>query len=214
MAPYEALYGRKCRSPVCWQDICKTQITGPEMIQETTDKIVKIRENLTTARSRQKSYADKRRKPLEFAVDDRVLLKVSPWKGVVRFGKKGKLAPRYVGPFTIIERVGKVAYRLELPTELENVHPVFHVSNLRRCLADENLHIPLDEVQIDPTMQFVEKPVEVLDREIKKLKNSSIPIVKVRWDSKQGPEFTWEREDRMKSKYPHLFIDRPSTSQP
>ena len=140
MAPFEALYGRKCRSPVCWQDIGETQITGPELIQETTDKIVKIRENLTTARSRQKSYADKRRKPLEFAVDDRVLLKVSPWKGVVRFGKKGKLAPRYVGPFRIIERVGKVAYRLELPTELENVHPVFHVSNLRKCLADENLH--------------------------------------------------------------------------
>jgi hypothetical protein len=205
MAPFEALYGRKCRSPICWNEIGEAQITGPELIQETTDKIMKIRDHLTVARSRQKSYADKRRKPLEFDVGDMVLLKVSPWKGVVRFGKKGKLAPRFVGPFKILERVGKVAYRLELPPELENVHPTFHVSNLRKCLADENLHVPLDEVQVDETMHFVEKPVEIMDREVKQLKRSRIPIVKVRWESKRGPEFTWEREDQMKTKYPHLF---------
>ena len=139
MAPFESLYGRKCRSPLSWHEVGEKQFTGPEIIQETTDKILQIRDNLIKARSRQKSYADRRLKPLEFAVGDRVLLKVSPWKGVVRFGKKGKLAPRCVGPFVILERIGKVAYKLDLPLELNNVHPVFHVSNLRKCLADEGL---------------------------------------------------------------------------
>ncbi|KAD4585647.1 hypothetical protein E3N88_23248 [Mikania micrantha] len=183
----------------------EAQITGPELVQETTNKIMRICENLTTARSRQKSYADKQRKPLEFQVNDMVLLKVSPWKGVVRFGKKGKLAPRYVGPFKVLERIGKVAYRLELPHELSNVHPTFHVSNLKKCLADKNLHIPLDEVRIDESMHFIEKPVKIVDREVKKLKNKRIPIVLVKCDSKRGPELTWEREDQMKIKYPQLF---------
>ncbi|KAL8260977.1 hypothetical protein R6Q59_025026 [Mikania micrantha] len=205
MAPFEALYGRKCQSPICWIEVGESQITGPEIIQETTDKIRQIRDNLLAARSRQKSYADKRRKPLEFEVDDMVLLKVSPWKGVVRFGKKGKLAPRYVGPFKILEQVGKVAYKLDLPPELSNVHPMFHVSNLKKFLADQDLQVPLDDIRVDDTMHFVEKPVEIMDREVKKLKRSRIPIVKVRWESKHGPEFTWEREDQMKLKYPHVF---------
>ncbi|XP_022032239.1 uncharacterized protein LOC110933318 [Helianthus annuus] len=173
MAPFEVLYGRKCRSPICWNEIGEAQITGPKLIQETTDKILKIRDNLLVARSRQKSYA--------------VLLKVSPWKGVVRFVKKGKLAPRYVGPFKITEKIGKVAYKLDLPPELSNIHPTFHVSNLKKCLADENLHVPLEDIRIDETMHFVEKPVEIMDREVKKLKRSRIPIVKVRWESKRGP---------------------------
>ncbi|KAI3802063.1 hypothetical protein L1987_30187 [Smallanthus sonchifolius] len=207
MAPFEALYGRKCRSPICWNEIGEAQITGPELIQETSDKIIQIRDNIRVARSRQKIYADKRRKPLEFQVGDLVLLKVSPWKGVIHFGKKDKLAPRYVGPFKILERIGKVAYKLELPPSLGNVHPTFHVSNLKKCLTDENLHIPIDDVRINETMHFVEKPEEIMDREIKQLKRSRIPIVKVRWESKRGPEFTWEREDQMKLKYPHLFAD-------
>uniref|UniRef100_A0A251SFU3 RNA-directed DNA polymerase n=1 Tax=Helianthus annuus TaxID=4232 RepID=A0A251SFU3_HELAN len=205
MAPFEALYGRKCRSPVCWDETGEAQLTGPEIILEATDKIKKIRDNLVTARSRQKSYADLGRKPVEFQVGDRVLLKVSPWKGVVRFGRKGKLAPRYVGPFKIVERVGKVAYRLELPPELGNIHPTFHVSNLRKCLADADLHVPLDEIQIDETMHFIEKPVEIVDRSYKQLKGKRIHLVKVRWESKRGPEFTWEHKDQMKEKYPHLF---------
>ncbi|KAD7116958.1 hypothetical protein E3N88_04226 [Mikania micrantha] len=205
MAPFEALYGRKCRSSICWTEVGESQITGPEIIQETTDKIRQIRDNLLAARSRQKIYADKRRKPLEFEVGDMVLLKVSPWKGVVRFGKKGKLAPRYVGPFKILERIGKVAYKLELPPEFSNVHPTFHVSNLRKCLADQDLQVPLDDIRVDDTMHFIEKPIEIMDREVKKLKRSRMPIVKVRWDSKRGPEFTWEWEDQMKLKYPHLF---------
>ncbi|KAD4385652.1 hypothetical protein E3N88_25821 [Mikania micrantha] len=204
-APFEALYGRKCRSPICWTEVGDNRITGPELIQETTDKIAQIQQRLQATRSRQKSYADKRRKPLEFDVGDRVMLKVSPWKGVVRFGAKGKLAPRYVGPFEITQRIGLVAYRVRLPDELSGVHDVFHVSNLKRCLTDESLIIPLEEIQVDEQLHFIEEPVEIMEREVKKLKRSHIPIVKVRWNSKRGPELTWEREDNMKAKYSHLF---------
>ena len=205
-APFEALYGRKCRSPVLWAEVGDTRLIGPEIVQETTDKVVMVKERLKAARNRQKSYADNRRKPLEFQVGDKVLLKVSPWKGVMHFRKKGKLAPRYVGPFLILERVGPIAYRLELPDELSGVHDTFHVSNLKKCLADASLQVPLDEIKVDKTLRFVEEPLEIMDREVKSLKRSKIPIVKVRWNSKRGPEFTWEREDHMKAKYPHLLI--------
>ncbi|GJR33534.1 putative reverse transcriptase domain-containing protein [Tanacetum coccineum] len=206
-APFEALYGRKCRSPVIWTEVGESQLIGPEIVQETTEKIFQIKERLKTARSRQKSYADKRRKPLEFEVGDRVLLKVSPWKGVVRFGKKGKLAPRYVGPFEIIERVGPVAYRLKLPQELSCVHDTFHVSNLKKCLAEPDVQVPLDEIEVDENLRFVEEPLEIVERDVKKLKRRRIPLVKVRWNSRQGAEYTWEREDQFRMKYPHLFSE-------
>ncbi|GKD30885.1 hypothetical protein Tco_1241663 [Tanacetum coccineum] len=178
---------------------------GPELVQETTEKISQIKDRLKVARDCQKSYVDKRRKPLEFSVGDHVLLKVSPWKGVVRFRKKGKLAPRFVGPFEIIEKVGPVAYRLRLPGELNGVHDKFHVLNFKKCLADPTLQVPLDEIQVDAKLNFVEEPVKILEREFKKLKWSRIAIVKVRWNSKRGPEFTWKRKDQMRFKYPHLF---------
>ncbi|KAJ0946800.1 putative nucleotidyltransferase, Ribonuclease H [Helianthus annuus] len=204
-APFEALYGRRCRSPLCWAEVGDSQVTGPELVVDTTEKIAQIRQRMAAARDRQKSYADKRRKPLEFQVGDRVLLKVSPWKGVVRFGKRGKLNPRYVGPFEITEKIGKVAYRLNLPEELSAVHNVFHVSNLKKCLSDETLIIPFKELTIDEQLHFTEEPIEITDREIKTLKRSQIPLVRVRWNSRRGPEFTWEREDQMKCKYPQLF---------
>ncbi|GJZ12388.1 putative reverse transcriptase domain-containing protein [Tanacetum coccineum] len=212
-APFEALYGRKCRSPVCWTEVGEAQILGPELIQETTEKIIQIKQRMQAARDRQKSYADLKRKPMEFQVGDKVMLKVSPWKGVVRFGKRGKLNPRYVGPFKVIERVGEVAYKLELPEELSRVHNTFHVSNLKKCHADEPLAVPLDGLNLDDKLHFVEEPVEIVDREVKRLKRSRIPLVKVRWNSKRGPEFTWEREDQFKKKYPHLFTKTtPSSS--
>ncbi|GJZ70509.1 putative reverse transcriptase domain-containing protein [Tanacetum coccineum] len=176
-----------------------------ELVQATTDKVAVIRDRLKAARDRQKSYADNRRKHLEFQVGDHVMLKVSPWKGVVRFRKKGKLASRFVGPFEILERIGSVAYMLKLPEELSSVHDTFHVSNLKKCLADADLHVPLKEIKVDKTLRFVEEPLEIMDREVKTLKRSKIPIVKVRWNSKRGPEITWEREDHMKAKYPQLF---------
>ncbi|GJY28172.1 putative reverse transcriptase domain-containing protein [Tanacetum coccineum] len=213
VAPFEALYGRKCRSPVCWAEVGDAQLTGPAIIHETTEKIIQIKSRIQAARDRQKSYANIRRKPMVFHVGDKVMLKVSPWKGVVRFGKRGKLNPRYVGPFKVIERVGTVAYKLELPQQLSRVHNTFHVSNLKKCLSDESLVIPLEELRVDDKLHFVEEPVEVMDREIKQLKRSRIPIIKVRWNSKRGPEFTWEREDQFKQKYPHLFTKTaPSSS--
>ncbi|GJY30143.1 hypothetical protein Tco_0413638 [Tanacetum coccineum] len=157
---------------------------------------------------RESSLSRLERKPLEFEVGDRVLLKVTPWKGIVRFGKKGKLAPRYVGPFEILERIGLVAYRLRLPEELNSVHDTFHVSNLKKYLADANLHVPLDEIKFDKTLRFVEEPIEIMDREIKKLKRKNISLVNVRWNSKRGPEFTWKHEDQMRIKYLQLFVYR------
>nr|GFA87979.1 putative reverse transcriptase domain-containing protein [Tanacetum cinerariifolium] len=148
-APFEALYGRKCRSPVCWIEVGEAQILGPELIQETTEKIVQIKQRMQAARDRQKSYADLKSKPMEFQVRDKVMLKVSPWKGVVRFGKRGKLNPRYVGPFKVLERVGDVAYKLDLPEELSIVHNTFHMSNLKKCRADEPLAVPLDGLHFD-----------------------------------------------------------------
>ncbi|GJW59805.1 hypothetical protein Tco_0109140, partial [Tanacetum coccineum] len=170
--PFEALYGRK--SPVCWAEVGEVQLTGPEIVQETTEKIVQIKQRMQAARDRQK---------MEFQVRDKVMLKVSPWKGVVRFGKWGKLNPRYIRPFKVLEKVGSVAYKLELHEELSRVHNTFH------------------------------EPVEIMDCEVKRLKRSRIPLVKVRWNSRRGPKFTWEREDQFRKKYPHLFTKTvPSSS--
>nr|GFC32503.1 putative reverse transcriptase domain, ribonuclease H-like domain, aspartic peptidase domain protein [Tanacetum cinerariifolium] len=166
-APFDALYGRKCRSPVCWSEVGDSQLMG-------------IKNCLLTARSYQKSYADVRRRPLEFNVGDKVMLNVSPWKGVIRFEKCRNLSPRFIGPFKILERIGPVAYKLELPRELQGIHNTFHVSNLKKCLSDESLIIPLDEVQMDDKLHFIKKPAEIMDREVKRLKQSRIPIVKVR----------------------------------
>ncbi|GJS36555.1 hypothetical protein Tco_0534937 [Tanacetum coccineum] len=160
-----------------------------------------------------KSYTDRRRKPLEFQAGYKVMLKVSPWKGVIRFGKRGKLNPRYIGPFKILAKVGVVSYRLELPEQLNRVNSTFYVSNLKKCFSVEPLAILLDEIQIDDKLNFIEEPVEIMDREVKRLKQSRIPIVKVRWNSRRGPEFTWEREDQMKKKYPRLFANPAPASK-
>ncbi|GKB13506.1 putative reverse transcriptase domain-containing protein [Tanacetum coccineum] len=184
-----------------------------EIVRETTEKIIQIKHRLQASRDRQRSYTDNRRKPNEFQVGDKVMLKVSPWKGVIRFGKRGKLNPRYIGPFKILAKVGTVAYRLELPEQLSRVHGTFHVSNLKKCLSDEPLAIPLDEIHVDDKLNFIEEPIEIMDREVKRLKQSRIPIVKVRWNSRRGPEYTWEREDQMQKKYPHLFANPESASQ-
>nr|GFA79469.1 putative reverse transcriptase domain, ribonuclease H-like domain, aspartic peptidase domain protein [Tanacetum cinerariifolium] len=160
VAPFEALYGRKCRSPVCWTEVGEAQILSPELIQETTEKIVQIMQRMQAARDRQKSYANLKRKPMEFQVGD-------------------KLSPRYVGTFKVLERVGDVAYKLNLLEELSRVHNTFYVSNLKKCHVDEPLAVPLDGLHFDDKLHFVEKPVEIMDREVKRLKQSRIPLVKV-----------------------------------
>nr|GEZ50267.1 putative reverse transcriptase domain-containing protein [Tanacetum cinerariifolium] len=172
-ASFKALYGRKCRSPILWVKIEESRLIGPELVQEPTDKVVLIKKKLKAARDHQKTYADNRRKPLEFKVGDQVLLKVSPWKGVIHFGKKGMLA--------------------------SSVHDTFHVSNLKKCFADANLHVPLDEIKVDKTLHFVKERVEIMDRKVKSLKRNKITIVKVHWNSKRGPKFMWEREDHLKA---------------
>ncbi|GJW08324.1 putative reverse transcriptase domain-containing protein [Tanacetum coccineum] len=213
VAPYKALYGRKCRSPVCWREVGDSQLTGPKLIREMTKKMVQIKNSLLTARSRQKSYVDRRTKQLEFKVGDKVLLKVSPWKGVVHFGKRGILSPCYIGPFRILSRVGLVPYMLELPEELKGIHSTFHVSKLKKCLVEGDVVILMDEIQLDDKLHMIEEPVEVVDKEVKRLKQSWIPIIKVRRNSQRGPEFTWEGEDHIKKKYPHLFISKDEASK-
>nr|GEU38231.1 putative reverse transcriptase domain-containing protein [Tanacetum cinerariifolium] len=168
-APFKALYSQKCRSPVCWAEVGDTQITGPEIIHETTEKIVKIRQHLQAMRDRQRSYANVRQKSLEFQTRDHVMLKISPRKGIIRFEKRGKLNPRYIGPFKILNRIGLVAYKLELLEELSDVQNTFHVSNIKKCLSDESLIIPMQELKLNDKLNFVEEPIEIMDREIKQL---------------------------------------------
>nr|GEW80673.1 putative reverse transcriptase domain-containing protein [Tanacetum cinerariifolium] len=169
-APFKALYGQKCRSPVFLAEVGDVQLTGPKIIHETTEKIMQIRRRLEAARDRQRSYANIRRNPLEFQIGDRVMLKVSPRKGVIHFRKRGKLNPRYIGPFKILERIGPVASKLELPEELSNVHNTFHVSNLNKCLSNESLIILIKELQVDDKLNFLEEPVEIMNREVKQLR--------------------------------------------
>ncbi|KAL5550792.1 hypothetical protein UlMin_000968 [Ulmus minor] len=205
MAPYEALYGRKCRSPVHWYETGETRLSTSDFIEETTEAIKKIKQRMETAQSRQKSYADKRRRPLEFQVGDSVFLKVAPMKGVMRFGKKGKLSPRFIGPFEILERVGKVAYKLALPPELSSVHNVFHVSMLKKYVSDPSHVLEHEPIQVNEDLTYEEKPVQILDRKDKTLRNKVIPLVKVLWRNHKIEEATWEREDDMRINYPELF---------
>ncbi|KAA3473747.1 Retrotransposable element Tf2 protein type 1 [Gossypium australe] len=205
MAPYEALYGRKCRSPTCWTELGERQLLGPELVAETEDKVKLIQARLKEASDRQKSYADLKRRDIEFAVGGRVFLKVSPWKKVLRFGKKGKLSPRFIGPYKVLRRVGPVAYQLELPAELSQIHDVFHVSMLRRYRSDPSHVVAVEEIEVNPDLTMEEEPVQILDRDVKVLRRKSVPLVKVLWQNHGVEEATWEPEDMMRQQYPQLF---------
>jgi hypothetical protein len=205
MAPYEALYGRRCRSPICWDEVGERKILGPEIVLKTCEKIELIRERLRVAQSRQKSYADTRRRDLEFEIGDMVFVRVAPMKGVMRFGKKGKLSPRYVGPFEILERVGPVAYKLALPPALSGIHNVFHISMLRRYVSDPSHILSYEPLQVQEDLSYEEMPMEILDRKDQVLRNKTIRLVKILWRNHSMGEASWEREDEMQSKYPHLL---------
>jgi hypothetical protein len=208
MAPYEALYGRKCRSPLYWDEVGEKQLLGPEIVQDTKDKIALIRKRMLTAQSRQKSYADQHRRKLEFKVGDQVFLKVSPMKGVFRFGKKGKLSPRYVGPFEVNEIVGPVAYRVALPPELAGVHDVFHVSTLRKHIPDPLQVVNFKPLRVQENLTYEEMPIQIMDRKEKQLRTKTIPLVKVLWRNHGVEEASWELEQEMRNRYPHLFEDQ------
>ncbi|KAL4032966.1 hypothetical protein IC575_006049 [Cucumis melo] len=205
MTPYEALYGRPCRTPVWWNEVGERKLVGPELVQITTNNIKLIRENLRKAQDRQKSYADKRRRNLEFQVGDQVFLKLFPWRGVIRFGRKGKLNPRYIGPYQITKRVGPAAYRLELPIELARIHDVFHVSMLRKYIPDPSHVLQEQPVELKEDLSYVEEPVQILDRKEQVLRNKTIPLIKVLWRHHGAEEATWEPEYQMKKRYPILF---------
>ena len=198
MVPYKALYGRKCRTPVCWTELSENKVIGPDLIQETEEKVKMIRERLKVATDRQKSYADLKRKDIQFEIGDKVFLKVSPWKDVMRFGKKGKLSPRFIGPYEVIEKVGPLAYRLALPLDLKKIHNVFHVSMLRRYRSDPSHVVSLETIELRPDLTYDEEPVEILAREVKELRNKKIPLVKVLWRNHKTEEATWESEEMMR----------------
>ncbi|KAL5828810.1 hypothetical protein ACOSQ3_018278 [Xanthoceras sorbifolium] len=205
MAPYEALYGRKCRTPLCWTELGEDRLVGSDLIRQTEEKVKIIKERLKVASDRQKSYADLKRRDIAYEVGDKVFLKVSPWKKVMRFGQKGKLSPRFIGPYEILERVGPVAYRLALPLELEKIHNVFHVSMLRRYRSDPSHRVQTEAIEIQPDLTYDEEPVEILDRELKELRNKTVPLVKILWRNHNVEEATWESEEIMRQQYPQLF---------
>ena len=205
MAPYETLYGRPCRSPICWTEVGESSITGLDLIRNTSNKVGMIRKRLLTVQSRQKSYADVRRRPLKFKESDHVFLKVMPKRGVIRFGKRGKLSPRYIGPFEVLERVGPVAYRLALPPSLSSVHEVFHVFMLRKHTPDPTHIVDWGELVVDADLTFEEGPVRIMDSLEQVLRGKTVRLVKVLLQHREVEEATWEHEDTVRTNYPFLF---------
>ncbi|XP_028079086.1 uncharacterized protein LOC114280873 [Camellia sinensis] len=201
MAPYEALYDRKCRSPICWTEVGNRVLLAPKLVQTATNKIKVIEKRLKTAQSRQKSYADVRRRPLEYEVGDHVFIRVNPMKGQLRCSKIGKLSPRHIGPSQILKRHGLVA----LPPGIEQMHNVFHVSMLRGYLWDLFHVIDYYQIALNESMKYKEWPKWVIDRHVKQLRNKTIPIVKVEWKEHYGKDATWENEEEMQQQHPHLF---------
>ena len=207
MALYKAMYGRPCRSPLCWTEVGESSITGPDLIRDTSKKVSMIRQRLLTAQSRKKSYVDVRRRPLEFKVSDHVFLKVMPKRGVVRFDKRGKLSPRFIGPFEILEWIGTVAYRLALPPSMSGVHEIFHASMLRKYTPDPAHVVDWGQIEIDTDGTFEEGPVCILDSRDQALRRMTVRLVRVLWRHCRVEESTWEREDTMRATYPFLFRD-------
>jgi hypothetical protein len=205
MAPYEALYGRQCRTPLFWSQTGESQVFGPEVLKYAEKHVQMVRESLKVAQNRQKSYADKRRRDLSFEVGDFVYLKVSPMRGTRRFKGKGKLDPRYVGPFKIVDRKGEVAYQLELPPQLLDVHDVFHVSQLKKCLRVPEEQLPMEELDLGGDLTYSERPVKILDTAERVTRSKIIKTCKVQWSHHTEYEATWEHEELLRVDYPELF---------
>ena len=205
MAPFEALYGRKCRTPVCWDEVGERRLIGLELVQITSEKVKIVRDNLKKARDSQKSYADNRRRDLQFEIGDRVFLQISPGKGVLRFRKRGKISPRFIGPYEIVRKVGPIAYKLKLPPELSRIHDTFHLSMLRKYILDPSHVLREQPVQLKENLTYEETPVQIVDRKEQVLRSKVIPLVKVLWKNHEREAATWEPEAQMLSQYPQLF---------
>ncbi|KAL6344251.1 hypothetical protein AAG906_037815 [Vitis piasezkii] len=203
----EGLYGRKCRSLIYWDDVGEKKLLGPELVQLTVEKVVLIKELLKAAQSRQKSYADNRRQDLEFEVGDHVFLKVSPMKYVMRFGRKEKFSSRFVGPFKILERVSTLAYKVALPPSLSKIHNVFHVSTLRKYVFNPSHIVEFEPIQISKDLTYEEVPIQIVDVMDKVLRHVVVKLVKIQWSNHSIREASWELEEQMREKHPHLFQD-------
>ena len=197
MAPYEALYGRKCRTPLYWTKLSEKKMIGPDLIQETEEKVKMIRERLKVVIDRQKSYANMKRKDIRYEVGEKVFLKVSPWKKVMRFRKNSKLSPRFIGLYEVIEKVGPIEYHLALPPELEKIHNVFHVSMLQRYRSNPSHVVSSKTIELRPDLTYDKESVKILAREVKELWKKPIPLVKVLWRNHKTKEATWESEEVM-----------------
>jgi ribonuclease HI len=211
MSPFEALYGRKCRTPLMWSEVGDRIVERSDFIEAAEDKVAEIRANLKAAQSRQKSYADKRRRELSFEVGDHVYLKVSPIRGTRRFQVRGKLAPRFIGPFPILKKVGAVAYKIQLPEEMSDVHNVFHVSQLRKCLRVPEEQVVQDTIDLQDDLRYQEVPVKILDTVTRKTRTSTVKLCRVQWSRHSEAEATWEREEALRAEFPHLFQDPPES---
>jgi hypothetical protein len=205
MSPFEALYGRKCRTPLMWSEVGEQTLLKPSLIKEAEDRVAEIREKLKEAQSRQKSYFDKRRRELSFVVGDFVYLKVSPIQGTRRFEVRGKLAPRYIGPYQVLQIIGAIAYRIWLPEEMSDIHNVFHVSQLKKCLRVPQEQISPDTIDLQDDLKYQEVPIKILDTVTKQTRTTTVRICRVQWSRHTEAEATWEREDALRKEFPHLF---------
>jgi hypothetical protein len=212
MAPFEMLYGRRCRTTLFWSETREQKVFEPDILQEAEKQVHMVRENLRVAQSRQKSYADHRRRELIFEVGDFVYLKVSPMRGLRHFKVRGKLAPMFIGPFKILEKRGKVAYQLKLPSQLFDVHDVFHVSQLKKCLRVPEEQIPMEDIDPKEDLSYQEYPVRILETSERVTRNKKIKMCKVQWSHHTEEEATWEREEELKAEFPSFFSD-PSESR-
>src|SRR3954471_9906071 len=205
MAPFEVLYGRKCRTLLNWSETGERTLIGPDIIQHAEDQVRVIREHLKAAQSRQKSNYDRKHKEMVYQPGEYAYLRVTPMRGTHRFGIKGKLAPRYIGPFRILSRSGPVAYRLELPPNHSQVHDVFHVSQLRRCFKDPIREVEHDMIELQQDLTYQEQPSRILDQSERKTRNKTTKFLKVQWSNHSEDEATWEREDRLRMNTPIFF---------
>ncbi|WVZ52174.1 hypothetical protein U9M48_003258 [Paspalum notatum var. saurae] len=208
-SPFEALYGKRCRTPLFWNQTGEKQVFGPDIMRDAEQQLRIVQENLRVAQSRQRSYADVRRRDLSFKVDDYVYLKVSLMRGIRRFNMKWKLAPRYIGPFKILEKNDEVAYRLELPPSLSGVHNVFYVSQLKECLRVPEEQAPLDGLEVQEDLSYTEHPVKILDTSEKSPRNKRIKMCRVQLSHHTEAKTTWKREDELKEAHPALFANQP-----